>query len=157
MIDRILDAIRAIVREEFPRARFSGLYQYGIKAVSGSPPNVLIDCSPVDQTIGLPELVGLPMQPGISGITSIPSVGLGCVVAFLDGSPTKPIVLGVDSLGVNPVARLGDAVTSFLPPTMAALVTGPPASPLLGTTIVIAVANPIGGVITGGSGKAYSG
>ena len=103
--------------------------------------------------MSLPELTEISCQPAIDGMTSIPSPGMNCVVAFLNFDPTKPIIMGVDSLGINPVARLGDSVQSFLPPTL----------PVVGTvsgnpfTGVITVANPISGIIQGGSGRVFSG
>jgi hypothetical protein len=151
--DRILAAIRAIIREEFANLTYRGIFKYSIVAVSGSPPNVTLDCQPTDPTIGLPSLQGIPMQSGIDGITTIPKVGMNCVVGFLNADPTLPIIFGVDSLGVNPVARLGDQVTMFLPPTLAVVGTML-GSPFAGTIIV---ANPVTGVISQGSGKVFTG
>jgi hypothetical protein len=55
--------------------------------------------------------------------------------------------------GGNPVARLGDQVQSFLPPTLPVVGTVSGA-PFVGT---ITIASPITGCITGGSSKASSG
>ena len=151
--DRIKAAIRAIIREEFSRMTYRGFFSYSIVAINGSPPNVTLDCTPSDPTVGLPSLQDIPMQPGIDGITTIPSAGMGCVVFFLDADPTKPRIFGLDSLGVNPVARLGDQVTMFLPPTLAVVGTVSGA-PFAGSIIV---ASPITGVISQGSGKVFTG
>lgn len=151
--DRILEAIRKIVREEFPRLSFVGFFEYAITNVSGDVPNVLIDCSPTDDSIGLPELVEVQCAPSLDGMTTIPTSGLNCVVIFLNGDPTKPRIFGVDSLGVNPVARLGDQVTMFLPPLLA--IQGTAAGvPFVGT---IQIANPITGLISEGSGQVFTG
>lgn len=151
--DRILAALRAIIREEFPRLKYLGEFQYAIKEIQGTPPNVTVSCSPVDDSIDLPELNNVPCSPDLSGITTIPDTGINCVVCFLNGDPTLPRIRGVDSLGVNPVARLGDQVTMFLPPTLAVqgLVSG---APFVGT---ITVLNPVTGVISQGSGKVFTG
>jgi hypothetical protein len=150
--DRIADSLLAIVREEIAKT-YPATYEYAIKGVHGTPPNVTIDCEPTDPAIGLPALTGISMQPGIAGITGIPAEGINCAVIFLNGSPTRPRIVGVDSSGVNPIARLGDAVQSFLPPTLPVVgtVSG---NPFVGT---ITVANPISGIIQGGSGKAFTG
>jgi hypothetical protein len=151
--DRILSAIRAIIRAEFPRLKYLGKFQYTIVAVNGSPPSVTVDCTPVDPTIDLPGLKDIVCQPSLDGITTIPDVGINCIVEFLNGDPTKPVIAGVDSLGVNPVARLGDQVTTFFPPTLAVIGTVSGA-PFAGTIIV---ANPVTGVISQGSGKVFTG
>jgi hypothetical protein len=93
-----MQAIRAIIREELPRLSYIGLFQYNIQAVNGSPPNVTIDALPTDDSLGLPPLSNISCQPDLSGITSIPDDGINCVVAFLNADPTKPVVVGVDSL-----------------------------------------------------------
>jgi hypothetical protein len=152
--DRILEALRAIIREEFPRLKYAGEFLYAITEVTGEPPNVKISCSPVDQTIGLPDLNSLPCQPDLSGITSIPTAGLNCVIVFLNCDPTLPRIKGVDSLGINPVARLGDQVTVFLPPTLAIQGIGSTTGPFAGS---ITVLNPVTGVISQGSGQVFTG
>lgn len=153
--DRLLSALRAIVRAEVDRIglAYAGVFGYTIQGVHGEPPDVQIDAVPNDPNIGLPDLVRIKMRPGIDGITSIPDTGIGCLVAFVDRDPSQPVIVSVDSLGVNPVARLGDQVTVFLPPTLAiiGLLSG---APFTGT---ITVANPVTGVITQGSGKDFCG
>lgn len=153
--DQILDAFRALVRAEVDRIglAYAGVFGYTIQAVSGEPPDVLIDAVPNDPAIGLPDMVRVKMRLGSDGISSVPDTGIGCLVAFVDRDPAQPVIVSVDSLGVNPIARLGDQVTVFLPPTLAVigLVSG---APFTGT---ITVANPVTGVITQGSGKDFSG
>jgi hypothetical protein len=151
--DRIMAALRSIIREEFPRLKYLGKFEYSIKAVHGEPPNVTIECSPNDPTIGLPDIKAAE-QCGIDGITTIPDTGLNCIVEFLNGDPTKPKISGVDSLGVNPVARLGDQVTVFLPPTLAIQGVGSTTGPFAGS---ITILNPVTGCISQGSGKVYTG
>ena len=152
--DRTLESLRAIIRTELGALQYAGLFQYTISNVSGTAPSCTIDCSPVNTSIGLPNLTGIKIQPSVSGITGTPTSGMNCVVAFLDRDPTKPVIMGVDSLGANPVARLGDQVTVFMPPSM----------PIVGTLSggpftagVITIANPVTGIISQGSGQVYSG
>lgn len=154
--DRILDAVRAIIRTEIQNQRLTyiGYFDYSIDAVSGDPPNVTLDCTPSDSSLGLPALTNISMQPGIDGITTIPSAGQHCVVAFLNRDPTLPRIVGVDSLGVNPIARLGDQVTMFVPPAMPFVITASIAGPAVG---VANMATPITGTITAASGKVFTG
>ena len=79
---------------------------------------------------------------------------------FVNGQPTKPVCVwtsGAPTMaqllsGPNPVARLGDQVQSFLPPTLPVIgmVSG---NPFTGT---ITVVNPITGTITQGSNTVSS-
>lgn len=152
--DRLLESFRALVNTELVSLKYAGVFQYSIVAVNGAPPNVTIDCRPTDLTIDLPTLSQIPMQPDISGITSIPTTGLNCTVVFLNRNPALPRIIGVDSLGVTPIARLGDQVTSFFPPILAVNGFMNGVTPFVGT---ITVANPVSGIITQGSVKAYTG
>jgi hypothetical protein len=151
--DRIMAAIRAIIRAEFPRMRYLGKFEYVISSVNGESPSYTVDCSPVDSTIGLPDLSAVAIQPSVSGVTGTPTSGMICVVEFLDANPAKARITGIPSLGANPIARLGDQVQSFLPPTL----------PIVGTLAgspfsgFITVVNPISGTITQGSGTTKSG
>lgn len=152
--DRLFEAIRALIRAETAPLRFAGYFQYSITDTHGEPPNVLIDCRPTDPAINLPDLSKVPMAPGIDGITCQPETGIDCVVTFINRDPTRPIIVGVDSLGVNPVARVGDQVTLFIPPL----------SPISGVDAVgipfvalILTAGPITGQIVQGSGKVFTG
>lgn len=149
-----MEAIRAIVRAELEPYKLAGTFQYGITGVHGEPPDVTIDAEPSDGSLGLPALVKVPCQPSISGITSIPKTGINCTVEFLNRSPTQPVITGVDSLGLNPVARVGDQVTVFIPP----LVPFVGVSPIIGTfAAFITILNPVTGTITTGSGKVDTG
>jgi len=150
--DRMLAAFRVLVSAELEALRFRGLFDYTITGVSGEAPNATISARPTNGELGLPEINNMPMQPAIGGVTNTPTTGQ-CVVAFLDGNPAKPVIVGVPSSGANPVARLGDQVMIFLPPTL--VFTGTiGGSPATGT---IAVPNPITGSITQGSGKVRTG
>jgi len=151
--DRLMAALRALIRAEFPRLTFLGRFEYTISGVTGKAPSAKIDCKPVDATIGLPELNAVEYSPSVSGVTGTPKTGMACVVEFLDANPAKPRVCGLPSLGANPVARLGDQVVTFLPPALPVqgTVSG---SPFVG---VITIASPITGVISQGSGKVVSG
>lgn len=151
--DRFLAWFRALVRSCFPRFAYLGSFDYVITGVNGKAPSYTVDCRPADDSIGLPELNAVAIQPGISGIVGTPSSGDACVIVFLDANPSKPRVTGIPSLGGNPIVRVGDQVMSFLPPTLP-LVGTVGGSPFVGT---ITVANPITGSVTQGSGGTTSG
>ncbi len=156
--DRVMSDFRALVRSVLVEMRleFAGRFSYTIQGVTGSPPDTTVSCTPQNPDLGLPDLVNVAMSPDITGMTSSPDVGVTCEVEFLDRDPTQPRIVGVGSLGLLPVARLGDQVMVFLPPALPIVgaASGPPAGPFTG---VITVANPVSGVITQGSAKCFTG
>lgn len=148
--DRFLEWFRSLVRSVFPRIQYVGVFDYVITSVNGEAPSFTCDCSPNDAALGLPQLNAVETVSSIASMSATPSAGMACMVAFLDGNPTKPRLIGIEAKGANPVARLGDQVMCFLQPTLPVVgtVSG---SPFVGT---ITVANPISGTITQGSGRA---
>lgn len=174
--DRLLTAIRAIVRAEFPAFTFAGTYEYTVSGVNGDGS---INGVPTDPSITLPALNNIPLRPSTVGGTAKPTTGNKCLVRFVNQDPTRPIVVGNDALvntvtidasqtvnigpsvsqavvlagGTAPAARLSDAVVVFFgssPITIAGLVTGAPPGALTGTLIITA---PATGVITTGNPK----
>lgn len=126
-INRIIDSIRRIIRAEFPNYMFHGIYEYAIQAVN-SDDTVNID--PTDTTLGLPSHRNIRLQEEVK-----PTVGNLCLLVFVNGKPSKPLVLssnytndettidattllelGPSSLqvqiagGGQPVGRVGDTI-----------------------------------------------
>jgi len=107
--DRILESIREIVREVFPRLTFMGKFQYTIQSVSGTSPDYLVDVAAVDTTIGLPANLSRVPLLSVCGATVHPTSGSQCVVEFLNYDPTRPRVTSLDpsptsiALGASPV------------------------------------------------------
>jgi hypothetical protein len=66
MIDRLLDDLRAIVRETFPRLAYLGTYEYVVFEASAPTYNL----KPTDPKAGLPALPDVRVKPGIPGLTS---------------------------------------------------------------------------------------
>lgn len=156
LLDRISLAIRAFIRAEVESLGlgFVGVFEYEVIRTSGAPPSVLIDARCLNQSLGLPDVNNCPMHPSIAGITSIPDVGVTCRIHFVNRDPSRAEVIGVGSLGVLPIARLGDQVTVFLPPTLPVTGLVNVSTPFAGT---ITIPAPVTGVITQGSGKMYGG
>jgi|HubBroStandDraft_3_1064219.scaffolds.fasta_scaffold36538_2 hypothetical protein len=150
--DRLLGPLHSIIDQRMSTSRFYGRYRYTIS----NPTITTVDAVPVDPTIGLPSLNGVPLDSD-SISTYIPPSGQECHIMFADGKPTMPRVVWtagtatvVNVLGGGvPVARQGDQVTCFLPPTL--VVNGIIDQPSPGTTLVgtILVPNPISGSING--------
>lgn len=149
--DRVLSPLQQMIQKEIAGHRFFGRYEYSVS----SPTSTTIDGSPTDTTLGLPDLQNVLLCSD-SIATYTPSAGSKAHVQFLNGSPMRPICVWTDQTptvaqllgGANPVARQGDLVQSFLPPTLPVTFTSGPASPGTG---FITVASPISGVIAQGS------
>jgi hypothetical protein len=151
-VDRILGPLQQLIARQLAPTRFYGRYAYTIS----NPTQTTVDGSPVNSVIGLPDLQGVPIAAD-SISTYTPPDGGACHIMFLDGIPTQPICVWTEGTasvvnllgGSNPVARLGDQVQCFLPPTLP--ISGSLATPPSLFTGLITVANPISGSITQGS------
>lgn len=110
MIDRLLDDLRAIVRETFPRLAYLGTYEYVIFEASAPTYNL----KPTDPKAGLPPLPNVRLKPGIPGLTTAMVVGAFVYVTFADSDPARPIILAVsgpddDDGGFTPTSIALDA------------------------------------------------
>lgn len=119
-LDRLLKALRAIIREELPRLTFFGLYEY---VVAGASSNTA-DLRATDTTIGLPDMVKVPLR--LPASTATLTTGAKAILAFVNGDPGRPFVLTADNVttlaigqaastmslaaGVAGIARAGDPV-----------------------------------------------
>jgi hypothetical protein len=80
-----------------------------------------VDATPVDPSIGLPELQNLPINAD-SISTYAPPDGGTCHIMFLNGVPTAPICVWTSSPpshanilnGDTPAAKLGDTTQSYI-------------------------------------------
>lgn len=177
MIDpnRIVSAIRALIRLEFPALRFLGIYSYTVQAANGSR----VDVAPTDTTLGLPFIPGLPLSPSILGEqVSGALVGAVALVQFVNGDRRRPEVVSLSAPSTNAtidatgtlslapsgnvelaggtadVARKADAVTVYLGSTPIA-VTGtitPSSIPGVATFVgTIAFTGPAAGIVAAGN------
>lgn len=123
MSDRLLSAFDRILTLLRPRLAFYAVWEYRVVSTSGTGP-VRIDARAVSALCPMPDLAGITLWPGPSGCYAVPVPGSSVRVAFVDGDPTKPAIVGLDpnsapSLvylsGTGPaVARVGDTVTISL-------------------------------------------
>ena len=140
-LSRRARAMRALVRQYVPEARWNGVYEYRVGLVEAGGERLALQ--PVRTVRGLPDLRYVRVRPGVFGARSTPMLGALCLVGFVDADPTRPVVLAGDdadapghlpddadydatdavrvgahatmtSIGPEPrkaMARLGDAVT----------------------------------------------
>lgn len=115
--DRLIEDIRAIVREEVESLTFLGVYEYSVQATDG----VTVDAQPTSTTIPLPALRKVPLRSGLPGASVKPGVGSLLAVSFLNGDPSRAIVLGGYD-GANSQSVLLHATASTVGETSKALV-----------------------------------
>lgn len=132
VLDRLWAAFRVLVRAEDPNREYRAAWEYIVQATNGST----VDAIPADPTVPMPQLTGVTLRYGIPGTTAQVMVGSRLAIAFLNGDPTKPIVLGVFDqttplnvsfagqapLPPKPVGRVGDAVGPFVITTGSTLI-----------------------------------
>jgi hypothetical protein len=115
--DRMRDALEGINRALNPREVFALQWEYAVIDAKPGPP-VTIDCAAVDAetTEHLPaQLTGLTLWPGPSGFVAQPAPGSIVRVGFINGDPSKPVVVGLDPnatallvMGFATLIQLGD-------------------------------------------------
>jgi hypothetical protein len=161
---RRIAAIAAILEQLDAGRRFRGVWEYRIVT---QDPSGRLNVQPTRVSSGMPSLNGIKVRPGVGGVKAMYSLGSRVLVSFVNADPGQPVVTSFEDEesgsfvptmtniagGGNPVARTGDQVMVFLPPTLP-IVGTVSGNPLAGT---ITIANPVTGLITGGSAKVTSG
>lgn len=154
----VLDALRALI-ERTTDAHLNGLYRYRTIGMNGDR----VDLQRCGDRKDLPNTIATAMWPGVAGAHATLANGCEVLVAFIDGDRAQPAIiafvgrggpgdvpqdltLGGPS-GAAPVARMGDTVSVFFPPTIpfAGTVGGVPAT---GTLTIV---NPAPGIIQSGA------
>jgi hypothetical protein len=150
-LDRLITPIDAVIRASAPRTTYAAIWEYSVQAVNGSFPNITVDLAPT-ASIPLPTMKNIALRPSVLGATSKPTISTKALVAFANGDPTKPVVIGIDAadtmsmwageidLGMNPTDALGLAskvdaainyiITKFNLHTHATAAVGPPVIPV---------------------------
>jgi|SRR5579884_888386 len=167
-VSRLTAALTSMVRELSGAAKLR-VYRYRFVTATGGRLNL----QAVDKSLGIPDILPVSVWPGMAGASGKYAPGQQCLVRFLGDDYSEPAVVGFDgnlpleaSLDAQdkvhiapsgshpgPIAREGDAVSVFFPPTV----------PVVGTvsgapfTGVITIVGPAPGVIVAGSGKADCG
>lgn len=118
---RRVAALARLLAAHDPGARFRGVHEYRVVTQSGERLNL----QPVRSRAALPDLARVPVRAGVPGVKATHAPGSAVLVAFLDGDPSRPAVVGFDEptqpgwvpilleLGAAPtlgVARLTDTV-----------------------------------------------
>lgn len=89
---RRADAYARIVEAVLPGARFRGVHEYRVVTQTGERLNL----QPVRSRSELPDLARVPVRAGVPGVKAQHMPGSHVLVAFLDGDPARPAVVGFD-------------------------------------------------------------
>ena len=167
--DRALHAFRELVRAVLPQLALLGVWEYRVE-VGGSSS---VTCSPVDPSLGLPGGVVAQIWPSVLGEQVAMVPGQRVLIAFVNGDPSRAVVLAGDPssrpatatlLGPgSAAARVGDAVAagtlawaSAGGGTIAVTYTPASGAPLVLTLTGTAAGPalvPVNGTVTSGSSK----
>lgn len=102
--DRLGRALRSFIRQQLARLFTYGMYEYSVTTSDGTT----ADMTPIDTTIPLPGLTGIPLR--LCGMTAKPAAGQKVILAFLNGDPTRPIVLSNDPKPTNAAVDASSAL-----------------------------------------------
>jgi len=87
-VSKLLDTIRSLVRETFPRYDYLGPRRYRVVRLSVDRLELQI----VKAATGLPDILPISMWPGVAGAWAKLSPGAEVLVQFIDSDPAQPIV-----------------------------------------------------------------
>jgi hypothetical protein len=125
---RLEELLVAIARRALGGKLF-GKYRYRLQTMA---PDGRVNLQVVSKADGLPNVLPISMKPGVAGWHAELTAGTEVLVEFVAGEPTDPIVTGFPGKGepgLTPVslsfgdgtaaiARVGDTVNVFFPPTV---------------------------------------
>ena len=92
--DRLGSVFRLLVGAFTRSSFYHGRYEYRVETASDTH----LDLRPARSSVGLPSLANVPMRSGSPGATGTPAIGSSCEVQFLDGDPTRPVVVGFEAV-----------------------------------------------------------
>lgn len=106
--ERTLRTLRALIRESLPELTFLGRYRYRVVRQVGRR----LDLQVVRKRSGLPDILLVPVHPGMAGLAAELTPGTIVLVEFIEGDPRLPIVThfaAEDEPGFLPVELAIDA------------------------------------------------
>lgn len=106
---RLVGALTAFVRQRAGRALLAK-YRYRILSEASDGRLTL---QSVERGRGLPDMIPLTVWPGMAGLSATYAQGTECLVEFVAGDPSRPIVTGFQS-GSSPSVMTIDATGTLL-------------------------------------------
>lgn len=137
-----LQAWAKLLEQLDPFRKFrGGPYEFRVVAQE----NERLHLQPVRVSLGMPDLRRVRVRPGVAGCRANVALGSTVLVAFVNGDPARPAVVGFE-----------DAETAGFMPTLLELGADGPTLGVARTTDTVQ-AGPFAGVITGGSARVKAG
>jgi len=117
---RAASSLLTLLNQLDPDRAYRGVWEYRVVTTSGKRLNL----QPVRVSTGMPDLVRVPVMPGLSGCDADVKLGSRVLVGFIDSDPARPVVLSFEDAegegfvpttitfakGVLGVARMTDPV-----------------------------------------------
>ena len=108
MYDRLLSDLRAIVRGLLPNFSYYAVWEYRVAAIRSAVPPIALDLQPTGLLNPFGPQANLTLWPGPSGSVALPQVGSLARVAFADGDPGKPMIVGLDPASKPTMVFVGE-------------------------------------------------
>lgn len=177
-LGRVVDALRAIVRETFPNYAFLSTYRY--RVVQANAGDHRWHLQAVNTSLGIPNILPIKIHGGLAGASQKLRPGSVVLVSFIEGDPSQPVITHFEDadgpgflplqsfvdatekvfIGTSdpnddearPIARVGDPVECLLPPAcpFSGTLSGAPISGF------ITFVDTVQGIITAGAQKGHS-
>ena len=91
--DRLSQAVASIVAAFTAHTRFFGLYEFEVVSAEFEK----LSATPTDSKLGLPQLKDVPLMSPSSGARAKLDAGAKVLIAFVNGSPSRPVVLSTNA------------------------------------------------------------
>lgn len=151
--------LRSVLAQLDPDRAYRGVTEYRVVTAEGKRWSL----QPVRVSSGMPDLLRVPVRPGVAGCEADLALGSRVLVGFVDSDPGRPYVAGFEDAdgggfaptslsflsGTNGIARLGDEITI----TGAQLTTATAVAGANAVTVTL----PIKGTISSASSKVNCG
>lgn len=105
---RVGSALHRLIAQLTAAERYRGVWSYRIVSQSGER----LDLQAVRVSTGMPDQRAVRVRPGVPGVKADHAIGSRVLVAFVDGDPGQPVVVGfedADSEGFEPGELFVDA------------------------------------------------
>jgi hypothetical protein len=100
---RLVRALRSLVREAIPQLPYLVPRRYRIVDQIGER----LELQAVRQDAGVPDLLLVPVVPGLAGARAVHTLGATCLVQFVDGDPAAPVVTHLEDADGNGFVPVG--------------------------------------------------
>lgn len=113
MKDRLLSNWRAILQALVGTLAPYAVWEYRVVSVDSATPPIKVSVRPTAELNPFGPQAGMTLWPGPSGTVAVPQVGSLVRLQFADGSPTKPMIVGLDPSAAPTMVFVGEETGPF--------------------------------------------